>query len=56
MYTRSSIRSMGEKTNSQLIFGVGFNFYGNENWQDKRKLVNKIWELVHNRVTANVFE
>ena len=54
MYTRSSIRSMGEKTNSQLIFGVGFNFYGNENWQDKRKLVNKIWELVHNRVTANV--
>ena len=54
MYTRSSIRSMGEKTNSQLIFGVGFNFYGKENWQDKRRLVNKTWEVVHNRVTANV--
>ena len=54
MYTRSSIRSMGEKTKSQLIFGVGFNFYGNEKWQEKRKLVNTLWELLHNRVTANV--
>ncbi len=54
MYTRSSIRSMGERTKSQLIFGVGFNFYGNENWQDHRKLINKTWELVHNRVTSNV--
>jgi len=54
MYVRSSIRSMGEKSKSQLIFGVGFNFYGNEKWQDNKKLVNKVWEAVHNRVTANV--
>jgi hypothetical protein len=54
MYTRSSIRSMGEKTQSQLIFGVGFNFYGNEKWQKNRKLINKAWEILHNRVTANV--
>ena len=54
MYTRSSIRSTGEKTKSQLIFGVGFNFYGNEKWQEKRKLVNMLWELLHNRVTSNV--
>jgi hypothetical protein len=45
---------MGEKGKSQLIFGVGFNFYGNEKWQDNKKLVNKAWEMLHNRVTANV--
>ena len=54
MYTRSSIRSMGEKTKSQLVFGVGFNFYGNKNWQENRKLINKLWEMLHNRVTSNV--
>ena len=54
MYVRSSIRSMGEKAKSQLIFGVGFNFYGDEKWQDNKKLVNKTWEALHNRVTANV--
>jgi len=54
MYVRSSIPSMGEVAQSQLIFAVGFNFYGNENWQDRRKLVNRIWESVHNRVTSNV--
>ena len=32
----------------------GFNFYGNEKWQEKRKLVNILWELLHNRVTSNV--
>ena len=54
MYVRSSIPSMGETAQSQLIFAVGFNFYGNENWQNRRKLVNRIWESVHNRVTSNV--
>jgi hypothetical protein len=54
MYVRSSIPSMGEVAQSQLIFAVGFNFYGKEDWQSRRKLVNKIWESVHNRVTANV--
>ncbi len=54
MYVRSSIPSMGEVAQSQLIFAVSFNFYGKEDWQRRRKLVNKIWESVHNRVTTNV--
>ncbi|MCK5704700.1 MAG: hypothetical protein KAI29_26285, partial [Cyclobacteriaceae bacterium] len=54
MYVRSSIPAMGEVAQSQLIFVVGFNFYGKEDWQKRRKLVNKIWESIHNRVTANV--
>lgn len=54
MYVRSSIAEMGEVAQSQLIFAVGFNFYGKEDWQKRRRLVNKIWEIVHNRVTANV--
>jgi hypothetical protein len=54
MYVRSSIPSMGEVAQSQLIFAVSFNFYGKEDWQRRRKLVNKIWESLHNRVTANV--
>lgn len=54
MYVRSSIPDMGEVSKSQLIFAVSFNFYGNEKWQEKRKLVNTLWELCHNRVTANV--
>jgi hypothetical protein len=54
MYVRSSIPAMGEVAKSQLIFAVGFNFYGKEDWQRRRKLVNKIWESLHNRVTANV--
>lgn len=54
IYVRSSIPDLGELTKSQLIFGVGFNFFGNEKWQEKRKLVSAVWEWVHNRVTANV--
>jgi len=53
MYVRSSIADMGEKEQAQLFFSVGFNFYGKEyhsNWS----FVNRIWEAVHNRVTANV--
>ena len=54
IYVRSSIPDMGETGQSQLIFGVGFNFFGKHEWQKKRKLVSIIWEKVHNRVTANV--
>jgi hypothetical protein len=54
MYVRSSIASMGEVTQSQLIMAVSFNFYGKKDWQRHRKWVNKIWESIHNRVTANV--
>ena len=52
MYVRSSIEELGETASSQLVFAVSFNFYGNE--KQRSKLVNKTWEAVHNRVTANV--
>lgn len=54
MYVRSSIAEMGETAQSQLILAVGFNFYGKKDWQNKRRLINAIWESVHNRVTSNV--
>ncbi|MCF8370725.1 MAG: hypothetical protein K9H64_03820 [Bacteroidales bacterium] len=54
MYVRSSIPEMGETAHSQLIVAVGFNFYGKEDWQKRRLGINKIWEMIHNRVTANV--
>jgi hypothetical protein len=54
MYVRSSIADMGEVAQSQLIFVVGFNFYGKEDWQKRRRLINLLWESVHNRVTSNV--
>lgn len=54
IYVRSSIPEMGETSKSQLIFGVGFSFFGKQKWEEKRKLMGLIWEWVHNRVTANV--
>jgi len=53
MYVRSSIADMGETEQSQLFLTVGFNFYGKE-YRPKWLFVNKTWEAVHNRVTANV--
>jgi hypothetical protein len=53
MYVRSSIQSLGEREPAQLFFVVGFNFYGNEHI-GKYGVVNRVWEMVHNRVTANV--
>jgi hypothetical protein len=52
MYVRTSIPELGETTKSQLLFAVSFNFYGKHG--KKYRLINKIWEAVHNRVTANV--
>ncbi len=54
IYIRSSIPEMGETAKSQLIFGVGFNFFGKQKWQENRKLISRLREWVHNRVTANV--
>lgn len=54
IYVRSSIPEMGETGKSQLIFGVGFNFFGRQEWKTKRRLISVIWEWVHNRVTDNV--
>lgn len=53
MYVRSSIADQHEKEQSQLYLMVGFNFYGHENWS-QRKIINRIWESIHDRVTSNV--
>ena len=52
MYVRNSIPELGEKEKSQLIFAVSFDFYGK--YHEKPGFFDRIWELVHNRVTANV--
>ena len=54
MYVRSSIEEMDEKNQSQLFLTVGFNFYGKSDWSTRFKLINWIWQKVHNRVTSNV--
>jgi len=54
IYIRSSIPERGETSKSQLVFGVGFNFFGKKEWQGKRKFISAVWEWAHNRVTANV--
>ena len=54
LYVRSSIPEMGETEQSQLLSAVGFNFYGKEDWQRRRKLISILWESIHNRVTSNV--
>ncbi|MCF8244156.1 MAG: hypothetical protein K9J37_03750 [Saprospiraceae bacterium] len=53
LYVRSSIENLQEEEQSQLFLMVGFNFYGKENWSEL-KLINRTWELIHNRVTSNV--
>jgi len=52
IYVRSSIANENESGQSQLLMGVGFDFYGRKN-RLRFNPVNKIWELVHNRVTSN---
>jgi len=56
MYLRSPIAAMGEVEPSQLYLAVGFNVYGRRQLSRRRLAmpVNKLWEAVHNRVTANV--
>lgn len=53
MYVRSSIADLNEKEQSQLFFGVGFDFFGRKNWTEKNILL-RIWAMIHNRVTRNV--
>ena len=53
MYVRSSIPKLDEKEKSQLFLMVGFNFYGKAKWSSI-KFINRIWESIHDRVTANV--
>ena len=53
IYVRSSILDFNEKESSQLFIVVGFNFYGKKSWSNLNFL-NKTWEKIHNRVTANI--
>jgi uncharacterized protein YbjT (DUF2867 family) len=53
MYVRSGIPEENENELSQLFLVVSFNFYGHQNWS-KLKILNRIWESIHNRVTSNV--
>jgi hypothetical protein len=52
-YVRSPIADQEETQQTQLFFAVGFNFYGKAHWRENH-IANKIWEKIHNRVTANV--
>ena len=53
MYVRTAIPERGETEQAQLFMAVGFNFYGRE-YSPNLSIINRIWEGVHNRVTANV--
>ena len=53
IYARSSVAEQNEKDPTQLFFIVGFNFYG-KRILSKIWLLNRAWELLHNRVTSNV--
>lgn len=53
IYVRSPIPEQKEKEQAQLLFAVGFDFYGKVEGLDIR-FINKIWEKVHNRVTSNI--
>ncbi len=53
MFVRSSIATLGETGMTQTFLGVSFDFYGKKRWPLFRP-VHRIWEAIHNRVTANV--
>jgi len=53
IYVRSAIAEQRETEQTQMFAVVGFNFYGRDQWRTPR-LINGIWEAIHNRVTANV--
>ncbi len=53
IYVRSSIAARGETARSQIFMAVGFDFYGKKGWPILWP-VHRVWEGVHNRVTANV--
>ncbi|MHC4548611.1 MAG: hypothetical protein ACYTEZ_07520 [Planctomycetota bacterium] len=53
MYVRSRIADRGEGERSQLFFAVGFDFYGKKGWPHRR-VINPIWEWLHNRITGNI--
>ncbi len=54
IYVRSSAADRGETGTSQVFFMVSFDFYGRKSWWPGVRVVNHIWERVHNRATANM--
>ena len=53
LYVRSQIVERNESDKTQLFSLVAFNFYGKKNWFYSR-LINPVWERIHNRVTNNI--
>jgi uncharacterized protein YbjT (DUF2867 family) len=53
IYVRSPVADRGETERTQVFFAVGFNFFGSERLSRSR-LLQRIWAVVHNRVTGNV--
>jgi len=53
IYVRSSIEALQENEQTQLFAIVAFNFYGKKQWFFSR-LINYMWETIHNRVTSNI--
>ena len=52
-FVRSSIAARGETEMTQVFLGVSFDFWGKKRMLFFRP-VHRIWEIIHNRVTANV--
>ena len=53
VYVRSSISEQKERAQTQFFMVVGFNFYGKAT-RTNLHIINRIWESIHNRVSANV--
>ncbi len=53
IFVRASIAARGETEKAQVFLGVSFDFYGKKRWTLFRP-VHRIWEIIHNRVSANV--
>lgn len=53
MYVRSSVKEQEDEDLAQLFIAVSFNFYGRKG-RPRVPLIGRVWELVHNRVTANI--
>jgi hypothetical protein len=53
IYVRSPIAALDETETTQVLFAVSFDFYGKKDWS-RANPVNKVWEVIHNRATANI--
>jgi hypothetical protein len=53
LYVRESDPERNETGHAHLFSIVAFNFYGKKNWF-YTKIINPVWEKIHNKVTTNV--